>query len=93
MQKCLPFAVAVLTLVAILAASCNADTIFNGGFETGSLSPWFQDQTLCFDKCENWNVTSLDSHSGIFSATDVGDNSLHSPSKADRPTHARLGRI
>jgi len=75
-QKHFQFLLAVLVLVVVVVASSNADTIINAGFETGSLSPWFQDQTLCFDKCENWNVTSLDSHSGTFSATEVGDNSL-----------------
>jgi len=73
------YLLSLLTTVGFMVAlggSAKADPIVNGGFETGSLSPWFQDQTLCFNKCDNWNVTSLDSKSGGFSATDVGDNSL-----------------
>lgn len=76
MKICCLSLLTILGLMVVLGDSAKADSILNGGFETGSLAPWFQDQTLCFSKCENWNVTSLDSHSGTFSATDVGDNSL-----------------
>jgi hypothetical protein len=61
-----------------LAFSINfafgAQVLTNPGFETGALTPWAQDRD--FGGAENWNVTNSDSHSGTFSATDVGNKEL-----------------
>lgn len=52
-----------------------AEVLENAGFESGRLSPWFQEDPLLVGT-ENWNVTSADAHSGSFSATVVGDRSI-----------------
>jgi hypothetical protein len=67
----------VLTAAAGFAAApalADQNILLNPGFESGSLSPWFQDET--FQGTENWNVTSADAHTGSFSATCVGDRSI-----------------
>ncbi len=40
----------------------------NGDFESGTLSPWYNASAG-----SNWSITSTDSHTGTFSATDVGN--------------------
>jgi hypothetical protein len=62
------------TIAAIAsAAPASGASIYdlNGGFESGGLSPWFQDREINVNFLwkENWNVTSADAHSGTYSAT------------------------
>ena len=62
------------TALTFAAPSMAANVIVNGGFESGVLSPWFQDNDL--GGPEAWNVTNADAHSGTFSATDVGNKEI-----------------
>ena len=64
------FALSGLFLFSVSTAKAD-QVLVNGGFESGALSPWFQDRN--FGGTENWNVTSAAAHSGSFSATDVGN--------------------
>ena len=64
------FKLATLVVVCLSVAITHADMITNGGFETGGLTPWYQDRG---SGIEGWNVTNADSHSGLYSATDVGN--------------------
>jgi len=58
-----------------LVSTAKADEVLvNGGFESGAISPWFQDRS--FGGAENWNATSAVAHSGSFSATDVGNKEI-----------------
>lgn len=47
--------------------------ISNGGFESGGLTPWFNANNFCGSACEAWNVTTADSHTGLYSATNRGN--------------------
>lgn len=51
-----------------------ANILSNPGFESGVLSPWYNDED--FGAVEPWNVTNTDAHSGTFSATNAGDSSI-----------------
>jgi hypothetical protein len=53
-----------------------ANILTNPGFETGALSPWFQDFNGTPTEPEDWNVTGADAHSGAFSATVIGNKSI-----------------
>ncbi len=64
------FKLTTLVVVCMSITVAHADMIINGGFETGGLTPWFQGAG---SGVEDWNVTSADSHSGQYSATDVGN--------------------
>jgi hypothetical protein len=64
------FKLVILIAVCLGVTTVQADMIINGGFETGSLTPWYQGGG---SGVENWNVTSADAHSGLYSATDVGN--------------------
>jgi hypothetical protein len=64
------FKLVTLIVVCLSVANVQADMIINGGFETGGLTPWYQGAG---SGDENWNVTNADSHSGLYSATDVGN--------------------
>ena len=59
-----------LVVVCLSVAIAQADMMTNGGFETGGLTPWYQDRG---SGIEGWNVTNADSHSGLYSVTDVGN--------------------
>ena len=72
---------AIFTMTALVvsglsagAARADFELLANPGFESGSLTPWFQASD--FGGTENWNVTSAVSNSGTFSATDVGNKEL-----------------
>jgi len=57
-----------------VAPGCDAagtSGLVNGDFESGALAPWFQGAV--FSGGEDWNVTSADSHTGVFSATNTGN--------------------
>src|SRR4051812_46259687 len=64
--------VASSLLVAVLAAPGQADVLLNSGFESGSLSPWYQAADFS-SIYEPWHVTNSDAHTGSFSATAIGD--------------------
>ena len=63
----------ILVVICLGAANAQAN-ITNGGFETGSLDPWYIG--IDYGMTEPWNVTSVDAHSGTYSATDVGDGEI-----------------
>lgn len=71
MRKIL-FALAVTTL--LVSSAFAGELLANQGFESGVLSPWFTARTqFCFGTCIPWAVTSSVVHSGMFSATAVGN--------------------
>jgi hypothetical protein len=57
-----------------VAATTAAQVLSNPGFETGSLSPWFQGQD--FSSGEAWNVTTISPHSGNYAATNTGNKEI-----------------
>jgi hypothetical protein len=67
----------IILLVVISGIMLTTNVAFTGnilinpGFETGSLSPWYQ--AMDYTGPENWNVTTADKHSGLYSVTDRGD--------------------
>ncbi len=61
--------------------------LVNPGYETGSLSPWYQ--MLDYGGATNWTTTTLDVHTGVFSATCQG-NKLLVQSFAPVPTSASV---
>lgn len=65
-------------LLALLVTTASAGNLLqNPGFESGSLSPWFNARTqLCFGTCINWAVTTANPHTGIYSAVDTGNIEL-----------------
>jgi hypothetical protein len=66
-------------VVALATTGAMADTqlLSNPGFEDGVLSPWFTARTqFCHGTCVNWDVTMAQSHSGKWSAVDVGNIEL-----------------
>lgn len=65
--------IAAGTLLAT-APAYAINLLSNAGFESGSMAPWVQDQD--FGGTENWNVTSADANTGLFSATDVGNKRI-----------------
>ncbi len=64
----------MLTFVALSSEGRATNILSNPGFESGSLSPWFQGRN--FGGSVDWNVTNTEAHSGTFSATDVGNKEL-----------------
>jgi PEP-CTERM motif len=67
----------VATLALAVVGRANAQ-IVNGGFETGSLSPWYQGSVVCTfgPSCTPWSVTTDEAHSGLYSAVDEGNIEL-----------------
>ena len=59
-------------VVATPATATNV--LVNPGFETGSLTPWYQGND--FSSGTNWFVTNVDSQSGTYSAEDTGNKEL-----------------
>jgi hypothetical protein len=73
-----PLALAATVLGAALIGAPSAwatNILQNGGFETGGLSPWYQDNDYTPGPV-NWTVNSADAHSGTYSAYDVGNKEL-----------------
>ena len=67
----------VVGLVVLCASAAMAgEIIVNGDFETGALDPWYNAQNFCGGPCQDWAVTSSDSHGGSFSAMDIGNIEL-----------------
>ena len=65
----------VVALALFATASTTSANFVNGGFETGNLTPWFQDRVQG-GAGEDWNVTNVDAHSGSFSATNTGNKEI-----------------
>jgi hypothetical protein len=64
-----------VVVAAILCVTAGAQAgLTNGGFESGSLAPWYTARN--FSAIEPWNVTTADAHSGLYSATDAGNFEL-----------------
>lgn len=64
----------VWSVLILVSPGLASGQIVNGGFETGSLSPWFQVGGTCdAPNCVDWSVTNSDSHSGTYSAQATGD--------------------
>ena len=54
----------------------SAGIVRNGGFEMAELDPWYQANDLSPGMGEDWNVTSTEAHSGLFSATNMGNKEI-----------------
>lgn len=65
------FAIALAMLCA--SAAMADELIVNGGFETGALDPWYNARDFCGGTCQPWAATNSNSHSGSFSAMDIGN--------------------
>lgn len=69
--------VLAIALALLCVGSAMADElIVNGGFETGALDPWYNARNFCGGICQDWAVTDTNSHSGNFSAMDIGNIEL-----------------
>lgn len=67
-------------LVACAVAACltaapalGQNVLANPGFESGAMAPWYQDSG---GGPEAWNVTKNQAHTGLYSATTVGNNRI-----------------
>jgi hypothetical protein len=65
---------AVLAAAVLVAPASAGNILVNPGFESGVLDPWYQ--KVDYGGPENWNVTTADFHSGMYSATDRGNKLL-----------------
>jgi hypothetical protein len=68
----------VSAVISLMSSTqlCASNLLDNPGFESGILSPWFQADDFSFGPREDWNVTSSEAHSGLFSATNIGNIEL-----------------
>ncbi len=58
----------ILIWASMVSTQVNATPVIsNGNFESGALSPWYQDGNQ--SSGEDWNVTSALAHTGTYSAT------------------------
>ena len=73
-MKRLWFASLLLALVAVPAF--GGQLLSNQGFETGSLSPWYNARNFCFGTCIPYSVTNTTSNSGTYSVTVTGNLEL-----------------
>jgi len=75
-MKQLVIAVAGIGFAVAFSPSASAATniLVNPGFETGSLSPWFQSND--FGGPVDWTVSTTDPHSGTYDAMDDGNKEL-----------------
>lgn len=67
---------ALALIVCCASAAMAGEIIVNGGFETGTLDPWYNARDFCGQTCQPWAATSSNSHSGSFSAMDIGNIEL-----------------
>jgi hypothetical protein len=70
-RKMKPLVTAVLAAAMVGAPAGAANILVNPGFEDGVLDPWYQKAD--YGGPENWNVTTADFHTGLYSATDRGN--------------------
>jgi hypothetical protein len=64
--------IAILVLGGVFVVNaCGYNILSNGGFESSTLSPWYQ--SADYSGSENWNVTSAAAYTGAYSATDLGN--------------------
>ncbi len=73
MKKSIRYFFSVFFLFGIVGIA-NTDLI-SSDFESGSLSPWYQDRTPG-PYLESWNVTNAVAHNGSYSATNAGYTEL-----------------
>lgn len=67
--------VLILSICASLFPSIGVGAVIvNGGFDSGSLGPWFNDRV--FGASRTWRLGSLDPHSGGFYAFGLGEIEL-----------------
>jgi hypothetical protein len=65
-----------LALLALcLSTRARADIIINGDFETGLMGPWFTGLGAGSEGFK-WHVTTDNPHSGLYSASDIGNKEL-----------------
>ena len=69
-------ALAISFVLLCASAAMAGELIVNGGFEAGVLDPWYNAQNFCNGTCQSWAVTNSNSHSGTFSAMDIGNIEL-----------------
>ena len=63
-------------LLGAAATRATAQGIANGGFEDGTLAPWYNSQALCTNDvpgCVGWSATTAEAHSGRWSALGLGN--------------------
>ncbi|MDY7107763.1 MAG: hypothetical protein SYC29_03920 [Planctomycetota bacterium] len=65
---------AVLAAAVLAAPAAAGNILLNPGFEDGVLAPWYQKAD--YGGPEDWNATTADAHSGLYSATDRGNKLL-----------------
>ena len=77
-QIIVPIRVRLTFLICLLLPSLlqAAGIVLNGGFEIGTIDPWYQANDPAPGMGEDWNVTSDEAHSGLFSATNVGNKEI-----------------
>lgn len=78
MKKLMSFVLVAAALLFGATASRAQNVVSNPGFETGTPSPWTLGSDFCTapDPCTTWAVTNLVSHSGSYSAVDLGNIEL-----------------
>jgi hypothetical protein len=70
-RKLFIFFAVVGCLILTGSAAFGTNILINPGLESGLLTPWFQKDDA--GGPEDWNVTTVDKHSGTYSATDRGN--------------------
>ena len=67
--------IATMGMLAGAGVASAQNVLVNPGFESGVLSPWFQDRDLS-PAGVNWHVSAAEAHSGDFSALARGNKSV-----------------
>lgn len=71
-MKCIVLAASVALAMGLPAAAGAANIIVNPGFDSGTLSPWFNDRDFSAGGTP-WAATTDEAHTGAWSAGNVGD--------------------
>lgn len=72
----------LFSTVVVVACLLGATQLFAGnilanpGFESGILSPWFNDRNFCNGNCQPWMIDSTNPHSAMYDAMNVGNIEL-----------------